>query len=210
MGGSVSVFRGSRSAFIYGTADKTSWTCNRSHWSGFDCFHGTEEFLIGDAFEIFCVILIIGLTQDTAFSLICTVIFLRPIVVMLRVGNSAARQSSGYDSLRQTAWMTVFGASLAVFSSTLLYVNVFVFILKSEFGHPMLANPFLNPFAFGMNMDSVCNDVGVLLVSGVLKHAVSLMQSSFISSLAKREDPSWRVVAVIPSGAIDSRAYDPE
>jgi hypothetical protein len=112
--------------------------------------------------------------QDTTFSAVVTVLFLRPIYTILREGGVAVQRSAGYKSLMKTKWMTLFGASLAVLSSTALYINV----LLSAFlgggaggGSPWQASPYLNSFVFGINLDSMLNDLGMLLACGVLKTA---------------------------------------
>jgi len=48
-------------------------------------------------------------------------------------------------------------------------VNVILFMLLGDYGNPYYANPLLNIFVFGLNADSVANDLGMLLASGVLK-----------------------------------------
>ena len=65
--------------------------------------------------------------------------------------------------------MALLGASLAVVSSTVLYVNAGVWFVLGGAGTPLSINPYLNINVFGMNLDSVLNDIGVLLVCGVLK-----------------------------------------
>ena len=72
-------------------------------------------------------------------------------------------------------WMSLVGALLAVLSSTMVYGNVFYYALNFEAGHPARANPYLNVFVFGVNMDSICNDVGVLLVCGVLTSILKII-----------------------------------
>ena len=81
-----------------------------------------------------------------------------------------AKQAAGYHKLWQSMWMSLLGSLLAVLSSTVLYGNMFYFFLNETPGHTAVANPFLNIFVFGINMDSMCNDIGVLLVCGVLKN----------------------------------------
>ena len=68
----------------------------------------------------------------------------------------------------KTKWMTLLGASLAVVSSTALYINA-IFFNFGDVGTPLWANPYLSISVFGINLDSVLNDIGMLLVCGVLK-----------------------------------------
>jgi hypothetical protein len=109
--------------------------------------------------------------QDTAFSAIVTALFLRPIYKVLGEGNGAAQLSPGYKSLLKTKWMTLSGACLAVFSSSALYINLLLFFTLGSPGTPFYTNPYLNIIVFGLNLDSVLNDVGMLLACGVLKTA---------------------------------------
>jgi hypothetical protein len=65
--------------------------------------------------------------------------------------------------------MTLLGASLAVVSSTALHVNMGMLLVLRGPGTPFQTNPCLNAMVFGINLDSVLNDLGMLLVCGVLK-----------------------------------------
>ena len=69
--------------------------------------------------------------------------------------------------MMQTKRMTLTGSTLAVGSSTLLYVNM---LLHIGFPGTLEPNPWLNIFVLGFNLDSILNDVGMLFVSGVLKN----------------------------------------
>ena len=66
---------------------------------------------------------ILVIVMDTTFSAMITTIFLLPILKVLGEGKGAAQHSAGYKKMQQTKWMTMFGASFSVLSSTLLYVN---------------------------------------------------------------------------------------
>jgi hypothetical protein len=105
---------------------------------------------------------------------VVTLIFLRPIYIVLsnqdRLGNrnAAAQRSAAYRSLQKTKYMTLAGASLAVVSSTALYINMGLFFVLGGHGKPFYANAYLYMFVFGTNLDSVLNDVGMLLACGVI------------------------------------------
>ena len=108
------------------------------------------------------------IATDGAFSIVVTMIFLRPISRVLREGGSnVARHSQGYRELQKTMYMTLFGSSLAVFSSTALFINFIVNIVLPD----SLGSPWSHSFIFGVNIDSILNDVGMLFVCGVLKNA---------------------------------------
>jgi hypothetical protein len=102
---------------------------------------------------------------------VLTAVFLRPLYKVLGVGGGAAQLSTGYESLQKTKWMTLSGTCLAVFSSSALYINVLLIFLLGGYGTPFYTNPYLNVLVFGLNLDSVLNDVGMFLVCGVLKTA---------------------------------------
>jgi hypothetical protein len=73
--------------------------------------------------------------------------------------------------MQKTKWMTLTGSTLAVVSSSLLYVNAILYAFLGEMGNQFHVSPYLNHFVFGINLDSVLNNVGMLLVCGVLKKA---------------------------------------
>jgi hypothetical protein len=98
---------------------------------------------------------------------VVTALFLRPIFkVLCEVGGV---RSEGHISLQKTKWLTLLGASLAVLSSTALYINTGLYVLLGGPGKTFNANPYLNMFVFGINLDSILNDVGMLLACGVIK-----------------------------------------
>ena len=79
------------------------------------------------------------------------------------------QESAGYKSMQKTKWMTLTGSTLAVVSSSALYVNTILYMFLGERGNQFRVNPYLNYNVFGLNLDSVLNDVGILLACGVLK-----------------------------------------
>jgi hypothetical protein len=107
------------------------------------------------------------IVMDTTFSAMITTIFLLPILEVLGEGKGAVQHPAGYKKMQQTKWMTMFGAALSVLSSTLLYVNFMLWIFAA--GGQCDRSPWSNPFLFGLNMDSICNDVGMIFACGVLK-----------------------------------------
>jgi hypothetical protein len=100
---------------------------------------------------------------------VVTLIFLRPIYNVLGNHIAAGQRSAAYRSLQKTKYMTLAGASLAVVSSTALYINMGLFFVLGGNGKPFYANPYLHVTVFGTNLDSVLNDVGMLLACGVIK-----------------------------------------
>jgi hypothetical protein len=117
-----------------------------------------------------------------------------------------AQRSAGYNSMLKTKWMTLAGASLAVLSSTALYITAFLWSVLGAPGNWWHASPYLNVWVFGMNLDSVLNDVGMLLVCGVLKKVDC---SSLVSRVISTFGPSRNSVqAVLPKSVFDSQAYE--
>jgi hypothetical protein len=131
---------------------------------------------------------------------VVTALFLRPIFKIL--GETGNVHSVGRISLEKTKWLTLAGSSLAVISSTALYINFGLWVVLAEYGKPFLANPYLNVVVFGINMDSVLNDIGMLLACGVIKKITcESVQSMFSTAAAHKVNPAGPPV-------IDSRAYD--
>jgi hypothetical protein len=111
------------------------------------------------------------IVMDTAFSVLVTIIFLRPISEVLKIGRDAASQSQGYRRMQKRKWHTLIGSTLAVVSSTVLYINA---ILCFTIQGPFWEVPWLNIFVFGMNVDSILNDVGMLIVSGMINNVSNI------------------------------------
>jgi hypothetical protein len=141
-----------------------------------------------------------SLSQDTTFSSAVTALFLRPIFKIL--GEVGDVRSEGQISLEKTKWLTLLGASLAVISSTALYINLGLYVVLGGAGKPFWANPYLNVLVFGINLDSVLNDIGMLLACGVVKKITcESVQSIFSTAAACKVEPAAPPV-------FDSEAYN--
>jgi hypothetical protein len=146
-----------------------------------------EQF--GDQLLEYAVLLI--MIMDASFSIIITAIFLRPIAEVLRNG-SGKNKSPGFRDLENIMYMTLAGSTIAVLSSSILYVNLLMFFNGAY--TIFMDNAFLNPLVFMGNIDSILNSVGMLLVSGILKNlsplkiARALTSSGFLKN--KVGDPS--------------------
>ena len=94
--------------------------------------------------------------------------------------------------MQQTKYLTLAGSTLAVVSSSLLYVNVALQMMapSSEEGSIFWTSPWLNLFVFGNNFDSMANDVGMLLICGVLKKVPQAVASSRKLTSSKNDDSS--------------------
>jgi hypothetical protein len=140
--------------------------------------------------------------QDTAFSAVVTALFLRPIYKILREGGVGVHRSDGYKSLMKTKWMTLSGAGLAVLSSTALYVNALMVMALGKDGNQWYASPYLNFAVFGINLDSVLNDLGMLLACGVLKTvSCTSLSQRFTTAAPPKVRPEVQPV-------FDSQAYE--
>jgi hypothetical protein len=75
--------------------------------------------------------------------------------------------------------------------------------------HFTTKSSWLNPTIVTINLDSILNDVALLLVCGMLKNVslANLTPSIFRSGVANTAN-NVRMVAVVPACAIDSHAYD--
>jgi len=111
---------------------------------------------------------ILIMTLDLFVSVYVSVIFLRPVVRFLNAGRdvNSAVQSRGYLHLQKIKRSHLAGAIMAVSSSTLLYLNFAMWFIWNE---EMSKIVWTHPLAFGVNADSVLNDLAMLVVCGVLR-----------------------------------------
>ena len=77
----------------------------------------------------------------------------------------------------------------SIASSTALHVNC---TLCSTIQGPFWKVPLLNVLVFGMNLDSIMNDVGMVIASGVLRGVPETVSSacSSIAAMFSTENPS--------------------
>ena len=134
-----------------------------------------------------------------------TALFLRPIFKVL--GEVGDVRSEGQISLEKTKWLTLLGASLAVISSTAFYINVGLFVVLGGNGKPFTANPYLHVLVFGINLDSVLNDIGMLLACGVVKKITYETVTTRFRSLSATSRKSQKVDPAAPP-VFDSEAYN--
>ena len=89
--------------------------------------------------------LVASLPQDTTFSCVVTALFLRPMFKILGVVGDV--RSEGQVSLEKTKWLALLGASLAVISSTAVFIHQCWVacgagrLRKTDLGQPLLARP---------------------------------------------------------------------
>jgi len=112
------------------------------------------------------------------------VMFLGPIRKVLREGDNVANQSAGYKGLLATKWLTLSGSTLAVLSSSGLYIMIVFWAIYGSHGEPFWVNPYLHPTVFAINADSVLNNVGMTLACGVFKPVATEVLSEGLSKTA--------------------------
>ena len=113
---------------------------------------------------------------DSVVSVLVTFIFLRPITKTMSQANHASRNTPGYVHMQRTKWMALGGAVLTVLSSTIFYVNIILHMTLPVF----YRSAWLNIFVFSRSLDSILNDVGMLLLSGTW-HSTALSMGPRLS-----------------------------
>jgi hypothetical protein len=99
------------------------------------------------AFKILEYTVLTCCVMDTYFSVFVTALFLRPISKVLTDGRLVAQHSKGFKQLQKTKYNTLFGSSLAVVSSTILYV--FLLLFFDGRNDIVFNNGWLNPLVIG-------------------------------------------------------------
>jgi len=111
----------------------------------------------------------VAILMDIVFSVSVTMAFLRPIFRVFQLSPNMSTQSRSYKSMMMTKWMTLVGSSIAVVTSTGLYIDLLLYVTLGGVGKLFWTSPYLNSLVFPVNADSILNDVGMLLVCGVFK-----------------------------------------
>jgi hypothetical protein len=123
---------------------------------------------------------------------------------VLNEGDGVANQSDGYKRMEKTKWHTLVGSTIVVVSSTVLYINgLFSFTMGGSFNK----SPWLSVVVFGINLGSILNNIGMVVLSGVLKNAsISAVAKSFTSARNASKKESF--VEVEASFEFNSNAYN--
>jgi hypothetical protein len=138
---------------------------------------------IGEVMGGLAMAIVIGI--DTYLSVGITKLFVRPISKVLAEGSGVANESVGYKSMLQSKWWTLAGSTLAVASSTVLYVMVVLQAMWGGHDGEMWRNKWLNVFVLGVNMNSILNTIGMVFVCGILKRTLSAQ-----SAIGSRPGPA--------------------
>jgi hypothetical protein len=75
-------------------------------------------------------------------------------------------------------------------------------VVLGDYGKPFYANPYLHVIVFGINLDSVLNDIGMLLACGAVKKLLCKSAQSIFSTAA-----AYKVEPAAPP-VFDSEAYN--
>ena len=118
------------------------------------------------------------LLTDGLFSVIVANAFLQPILEALRSKQQSGqglspqqhRRSDAAKLIMHTKWATFAGVTIAVTSSSLLYFNGILWVAMPATFDP---SQWFNPLVFMVNLDSILNDVSMLLVSGLLQNCLN-------------------------------------
>ena len=148
--------------------------------------------------------IVIGI--DTYLSVGITKLFVRPISKVLAEGSGVANEAAGYKSMQQSKWWTLVGSTLAVGSSTVLYIMMVLQFVWGGNDRELWRNKWLNVFVLGVNLNSILNTIGMVFVCGMLKRALSAQSTV-------RSGPGSAAVARHTEFQADSQAsstYSPD
>ena len=122
------------------------------------------------------VVALAVLATDTTFSILVCWVFLQPILQALKRGKdvAAVRESDGFKTMRAMEYSTMIGASMAVASSTMLYVmDILCFAMEGIFW----SNPWLNFGLLPACLGAILNNVGVVVLSGMLRDTAAALKT---------------------------------
>ena len=126
------------------------------------------------------------LITDAIFSVIVTFIFLKPILDVLQAAGHAV-QTAAKGRLERTKRWNFVGVILTVVGSTALYLNMIAFFVLSVLHQYSLHHSmFDHPHVFGIQMVSMLNILGMILLCGMFKDTV-LPSPSRYGTLSKNK-----------------------
>jgi hypothetical protein len=137
-------------------------------------------FDLWSAMTIAAVIVAFVLITDTIFSVIVTFIFLKPILEALQAARGTVH-TAAKGRLERTKHWNFAGLILTVVSSTTLYIHAFAyFVLSILHQYSLHSSVFGNPFSSGVQMVSMLNILGMILMCGMFKDTVLPSPNPFI------------------------------
>jgi hypothetical protein len=113
------------------------------------------------------------LITDAIFSVIVTFIFLKPILDLLHASRGIL-PTVAKGRLERTKRWNFAGLILTVVSSTALYLHFIAYFVLSVLQQysPLHSSVFGNPHVFGVQMVSMLNILGMILLCGMFKDTV--------------------------------------
>jgi hypothetical protein len=146
---------------------------------------------------------------DVLFSAVLVHTFVQPITASVRVAVAAQPEPhlrpKGLAKLKITYRNALLGSALCVVSSTFLYVNIILsFIFPIVFNTTSI---WININVVGINADSVLNDLGILISTGILATFVQSLTKK-IRRLMRRLSKSSPATTVTVPFQFDSNAYE--
>ena len=126
---------------------------------------------------------------------------------MKTMSQTKASGSEAYKRMRRTKSSTIVGAAIIVFSSSMLYINVILQQVSGSkhSGSRFWIRPWLNFLVFGINMNSILNDFGMMLASGTIRKMSNEGKAYILSKI-----PSMAPAKVYnePPLAIEGQSYE--
>jgi hypothetical protein len=155
------------------------------------------------------------LITDTIFSVIVTFIFLNPILDVLQAARGNV-QTTAKGRLERTKRWNFAGLILTVVSSTALYLHMIAYYVLSVLHQYSLlhSSVFGNPHVFSVQMVSMLNILGMILLCGMFKD--TLLPSRRVPSSKNMVRPSAlgeqrkKIGFIIDSHAYSEQAAMPE
>ncbi len=142
------------------------------------------------------IVLVIIVTHSYCVVGITTV-FVRCLKIVLKEGKGVADGEEGYKQLQLSCKHAVLGSAITVSCSTYVFINAMLcFIVQGVFWR----SSWLNVFIFGINMNSIFNNIGMFFVCGMAKHSIHGTSSPVMTSRHQ--------VVPIDSFQFNSNAYN--
>ena len=151
----------------------------------------------------------VTLMTDGAFTFSVTRVFLRPVLAVLHMAQGQVKTAAS-ERLKRTKWLNLVGVGTVVLSSSVLYIHLIAHYTLYYVGSPILfSSSWGNPEVFSMNFVQMLNNVGMVLISGVLKDVSWKGSWKALSTKIAPLTVASNAVAQQPF-QFDSRAYEKE
>ncbi len=114
------------------------------------------------------IVLVIIVTHSYCIVGITTV-FVRCLKIVLKEGKGVADKEEGYKQLQLSCKHAVLGSTIAVSCSTYVIINAMLLFTNQEI---FWRSSWSNVLVFGINMNSIFNNIGMFFVRGMTKHSI--------------------------------------